>query len=391
MTINEELNQEVNSHRMGNDTILKLEDDTSRNKLKRNTTNKLLCPRCMESGHWENTCPIITSSTYKLLKCDICEQQGHALAVHSAKYFKQRRAIVRTLGWKPFQGWFLEFDFRNWWQSNARIGVPLYKIFRTQDGNLKQWKDWKNFVPRKPKNFVTNSDFMPRFQQPNTFSSSTARAFPYSQKDLYQPISLGYGSESSYPPSSKEYKEIEFEKHFPEQSVSSIQSNKNGYGTLNNAKSTVENKIYDKFGNIPNSNKPKPASTGPPTPFSKMSKINFDPTNSNINTSHPSIGLNWAQNDRLIVIEVEIEGVRLDQVQLSWDDKSVTVEVHNKAQYYLEIQLANPITKNFGILKLTPTKLKVKVKKDHEKTIENDGQWLCLYMDSSSTTKVETS
>jgi len=33
-------------------------------------------------------------------------------AIHSANDFKQRRAIVDTIGWEPVKDWFFEPDFR---------------------------------------------------------------------------------------------------------------------------------------------------------------------------------------------------------------------------------------------------------------------------------------
>ncbi len=45
-----------------------------------------------------------------------CQLAEHVEEVHSAADYKQRRAIVDELGWEPFQEWFYEPDFRNWWQ-----------------------------------------------------------------------------------------------------------------------------------------------------------------------------------------------------------------------------------------------------------------------------------
>jgi len=44
--------------------------------------------------------------------------------------FKQRRAIVDTLGWQPFTDWFFQNEFRSWWQLNGCLGVPLYKLYK---------------------------------------------------------------------------------------------------------------------------------------------------------------------------------------------------------------------------------------------------------------------
>ena len=57
--------------------------------------------------------------------------------------FRQRRAIVDTLGWQPFQSWFYENSFRSWWQLNGLVGVPLYRIYQRKS-------DWKCGGPIEP-------------------------------------------------------------------------------------------------------------------------------------------------------------------------------------------------------------------------------------------------
>merc|ERR1712223_2016604 len=61
--------------------------------------------------------------------CERCGYIGHTEAVHDVKDFKQRRAIVDTLGWEPFQDWFYDQTFRGWWQVTGCVGVPLYRIY----------------------------------------------------------------------------------------------------------------------------------------------------------------------------------------------------------------------------------------------------------------------
>jgi hypothetical protein len=51
-----------------------------------------------------------------------CQLAEHVEEVHSAADYKQRRAIVDELGWEPFQEWFYEPDFRNWWQVGFLAG-----------------------------------------------------------------------------------------------------------------------------------------------------------------------------------------------------------------------------------------------------------------------------
>jgi len=57
--------------------------------------------------------------------------------------FRQRRAIVDTLGWTHFQSWFYENSFRSWWQLNGLVGVPLYRIYKRKS-------DWKCGGPIEP-------------------------------------------------------------------------------------------------------------------------------------------------------------------------------------------------------------------------------------------------
>ena len=63
--------------------------------------------------------------------------------VHEASDFRQRRAIVDTIGWEPFQSWFYENEFRSWWQLNGLVGVPLYRIYKRKN-------DWKSGGPIEP-------------------------------------------------------------------------------------------------------------------------------------------------------------------------------------------------------------------------------------------------
>ena len=70
-------------------------------------------------------------------QCETCQEYGHHKVVHDAADFRQRRAIVDTLGWEPFQNWFYESSFRSWWQLNGLVGVPLYRIYKRKN-------DWKS-------------------------------------------------------------------------------------------------------------------------------------------------------------------------------------------------------------------------------------------------------
>ena len=118
----------------------------------------LSCPRCLEWGHWEDSCWAIDHVCERWLwwkmqmmqchwqeifsaqmwlcwshwGCSWCQglQTGQQPTVkfHSSKIAfhphydvfallsMQRRAIVDTLGWEPFQDWFYDQTFRGWWQ-----------------------------------------------------------------------------------------------------------------------------------------------------------------------------------------------------------------------------------------------------------------------------------
>ena len=80
---------------------------------------------------------------YFQAQCPICGEFGHLPIVHEATDFRQRRAIVDTLGWQPFQSWFYENEFRSWWQLNGLVGVPLYRIYKRKN-------DWKSGGPIEP-------------------------------------------------------------------------------------------------------------------------------------------------------------------------------------------------------------------------------------------------
>ena len=81
----------------------------------------------------------------KQRNCDICDTQGHMSYLHQTKDYEKRHEIIQQLGYEPFQDWFHEFEFRNWWQLNGRIDVPLCKIPRRIAGNNKIWRDGDPF------------------------------------------------------------------------------------------------------------------------------------------------------------------------------------------------------------------------------------------------------
>lgn len=61
--------------------------------------------------------------------------------------FKQRHEIIQKHGWQSFPTWFLDFELKNWWQIGGYTGVPIHKIYRTKDGNEKDWRDWATHAP----------------------------------------------------------------------------------------------------------------------------------------------------------------------------------------------------------------------------------------------------
>ncbi|XP_023323711.1 uncharacterized protein LOC111697812 [Eurytemora carolleeae] len=87
--------------------------------------NNLFCPRCLSWEHWEDSCPIQDQD----INCSRCNYIGHLEEVHDVTNVHQRRTCVDHLGWEPFQTWFYEPDFRNWWQVTGCVGVPLYRVY----------------------------------------------------------------------------------------------------------------------------------------------------------------------------------------------------------------------------------------------------------------------
>lgn len=124
----------------------------------------LVCPRCLEWDHWEDTCPMASST------CAVCCTEGHSEKIHAVSDFKQRRTVVDTLGWEKLREWFYDNAFRSWWQLNGCVGVPLYKIYKrntewrkevaplTEDESNNN--DIYNYKPERParKNYKLEKD-----------------------------------------------------------------------------------------------------------------------------------------------------------------------------------------------------------------------------------------
>ena len=71
------------------------------------------------------------------------EESRYSPKCHDVTDFRQRRVIIDTIGWEPFQSWFYENEFRSWWQLNGLMGVPLYRIYKRKN-------DWKSGGPIEP-------------------------------------------------------------------------------------------------------------------------------------------------------------------------------------------------------------------------------------------------
>ncbi|XP_059096418.1 putative uncharacterized protein DDB_G0277255 [Tigriopus californicus] len=131
----------------------------------------LLCPRCLEWDHWEDTCPF-NDPEVPAAQCNICDSFGHKSTIHAVTGFQQRRVIVDTMSWEPFNGWFYESVFRSWWQLNGCGGVPLYKLYRRKT-------DWRTDVqPIIGECNDEMSDFgrsLARPQQPDTKNYSLSK------------------------------------------------------------------------------------------------------------------------------------------------------------------------------------------------------------------------
>ena len=101
----------------------------------------------------------------KFPKCNFCKYLGHNSDVHTEEDYQKRYDIIQSMGWKPFTNWFIECDFRNWWQLCSFSGVPLYKIYTTSNGTLKVWNTRK---PRKLLGFYKGEQLRLRLTKLNS-------------------------------------------------------------------------------------------------------------------------------------------------------------------------------------------------------------------------------
>ena len=224
---------------------------------------------------------------------DPCDTQGHVASDHLIEDFEKRHDLIVKIGYEPFQEWFLEFEFRNWWQLNGRNGVPLYKIYGSSNGEIRKWKSLYTHAPNR-----TPDVFHPPQKQPT---------------------------------------------------------------------------------------KPKkpPAIPLKPTKFSDFMKVELNPS---MRTSDPEINLQWCQNDKLILIDIEMSDVPRDKVSLIWDEDSFRVEVEQKPTelYFLQIELAHKIMHNFNVYKVLPKSLVFTFKKRVRNEAGENGEWKSLCKDPYS-------
>ena len=66
---------------------------------------------------------------------------------------------------------------------------------------------------------------------------------------------------------------------------------------------------------------------------------------------NPKSVLDWKQNEKLIIINVHIEGLQREQVKIIFDEKSIELTIQEK-EYNLKLQLAHPVLPKFCIYKV---------------------------------------
>ena len=279
------------------------------------------CLRCCSSDHLQNECPLLSSNALPQ-KCLICGSCQHASSVHEVNDFEQRHDIIQLMGYEAFKDWFTDLDFRNWWQVNGRIGVPLYKIYPYKRKEKREWKEWKNYAPslHKDKNYICQQNLL----------------FPNSLIDL-----------------SGRYRPIVYIPYSP------ILSTK-----PKNIPST------------PKTVKLKP----PPNNFSDFIDMQLDLANDSIKTSDPTIPLKWRQNNRVVSIAIGIPDVSTNEVMAHFESYFLRIDVERKKsnwEYFLEIKLENCM--NLLSYKVTHEHIEVKMRKNHNDEAAAGGFWKTLY------------
>jgi len=90
--------------------------------------------------------------------------------------------------------------------------------------------------------------------------------------------------------------------------------------------------------------------------------------------------LDWHQNDKLIFINVNLEGLQQNKVKIVFDEKSIEITIRDR-EYNLKLELAHPVLPKFCIYKVVPSRLEIKMKKDVHRTSKNNAWWKSLCKD----------
>ena len=104
-----------------------------------------------ENKYFHTSSHRLTHTTTRYFKCDnrkwclIC-----VLVIILVIWYLQRRAVVDTLGWEPFQNWFYDQAFRGWWQVGfLLVGSPQFHSFIFFKGNWMCGRPSLSDLPKK--------------------------------------------------------------------------------------------------------------------------------------------------------------------------------------------------------------------------------------------------
>ena len=92
--------------------------------------------------------------------------------------------------------------------------------------------------------------------------------------------------------------------------------------------------------------------------------------------------LDWHQNDKLIFININLEGLKQNNVKIVFDEKSIDITIRDR-EYNLKFDLAQPVLPKFCIYKIVPSRLEIKMKKDLHRTSKNNAWWKALCKDGT--------
>ena len=310
--------------------------------------------------------------------CDICKCEGHTSLTHSTQDYEQRHDIIQRMGYESFQDWFHEFEFRNWWQLNGRTGVPLYRIPRhympCHITHNNAWRDWATNAPIHDKGSKASKEFL---HWPSVLPLSK---YPDLAESPLLNVSLVDSSEH-----------FTFDEWPPVGKPANKKKNRSSFSCSN-----AENFVIEDWNRvIPWTQPPSPTKFSTKgdnvesTKFGDYRYIAVQFSTPAITTSDPDVCLKWKQNNKLVKIEIDINDVVREQIDLSWDEKSLTLEIENNVYleecqkvYFLRIQFAHEIMDNFCTYKVNPKNIEVTVKKKLANKFENsDDQWKSLVYD----------